>query len=242
MATIDSRTPMDTRMPPPPTTVEREEMRSAELMAGGSLVEAVGGVAGVVLAILGLVLTGFLPVYLAAIAVIAVGFAMACEGAAIAGRYSRLLRETGDTPAAEAELGGGMTAEFLGGIAGIVLGILALLQLVPMVLLPVAAIVFGAALLLGCGATARLNHLVVERFCGTTLHVLSRPIATEAVRAASGAQVLVGLGAIVLGILGLVPAFPTLTLALVAFLAAGASLLLSGAALSGKFLSLLRRW
>jgi hypothetical protein len=223
-----------------PTTTEREERRSAEVELGGSMAEAIAGVAGVVLAILTLV--GVFPSYLAAIAAIAIGAGLLFEGAAIAARYNTLLWETGETRRTEDELGGGMTAELFGGIAGVVLGILALLHLVPMVLLPVTAIVFGGALLIGCGATARLNRLVIER-AGTMFRGMSRRLAGEAVSAAAGAQVLVGLGAVVLGILGLVPDFPTLTLSAVAFLCVGASILLSGAALSGKFLNLLnRRW
>jgi hypothetical protein len=42
-----------------------------------------------------------------------------------------------------AELGGGMTAGFLAGATGIVLGILALIAIASVALLSVAAIVFG---------------------------------------------------------------------------------------------------
>jgi hypothetical protein len=130
-----------------------------------------------------------------------------------------------------------MSAQFLGGAAGIVLGILALLGMYPAVLLPVAAIVFGGTLLMACGTTARLNTLVIERH--TVGHEAARHIAGDMVSAASGVQALVGLAGIILGILGLVGMFPW-TLSLVAFLCVGGAVLLSGAAVSSKMLSMLR--
>ena len=84
-----------------------------------------------------------------------------------------------------------MTAEVLSGAAGIVLGILALLGIASMTLLSVAAIVFGAALLLGAGATASLNCLIVEHHYRA--HEVGRRVAGTMVSGATGAQVLVGL-------------------------------------------------
>ncbi len=220
------------RLPPP---VEREEEKSAEVVAGGSLTEAVAGVAAVVLAILGL--AGLFPVYMLAVATIAVGVALLFEGGAIAARYSRLLYETAGARFPTAELGGGMGVEILGGIAGIVLGILALLGLVSLTLASVAAIVFGATLLLSSGTTTRLNCLVIDGYgwADTT-----RRVAREAVLAAAGVQVLVGLAGGILGLLSLLGLY-SLDLALVAMLCLGASVLLTGAALSTRMLSILRR-
>jgi hypothetical protein len=179
MATVDTHTD---RLPTThePTPREREEERSAEVVAGGSMVEAIAGVAAVVLAILGL--AGLLPVYLLAIAAIAVGVALLFEGGAIAVRYSRLLTETVGSRLSSAELDGGMGVEVLGGIAGIVLGILALLGLVPLTLTAVAAIVFGGTLLLSSGTAARLNCLVID---GHGLPDTTRRVAREAVFAAA---------------------------------------------------------
>jgi hypothetical protein len=112
------------------------------LIAGGSMIEAVGGVGALALAILGL--AGILPLEFAAIAVICVGAALVFEGGAIGTRFSRLLSATGSGRLGAAELGGGMTAEFLGGAAGLVLGLLALLGVATGILIPVAAIVLGA--------------------------------------------------------------------------------------------------
>lgn len=216
------------------TPMEREEEWSAEVVAGGSMVEAIAGVAGVVLAILGL--AGMLPTYLLAIATIAVGVALLFEGGAIAMRYSRLLTETSGSRMTSAELGGGMGVEVLGGIAGIVLGILALLGLMSLTLTSVAAIVFGATLLLSSGTATRLNCLAID---GHGLPDMTRRVAREAVLAAASVQALVGLGGGILGLLALLGIFP-LMLTLVAMLCLGASVLLSGTAISGKMIGLLR--
>jgi hypothetical protein len=68
---------------------------------------------------------------------------------------------------------------------------------------------------------------------------LSQQIAREAVSAAAGMQMFVGLGSITLGILALVGLAP-LTLVLVAMLALGAAVLLSGAAIRSRMLPLFR--
>src|SRR5262249_45281906 len=158
------------------------------------------------------------------------------QGSAVASRFRHLIRETApyelDT---RTELGGGMGAEIIGGAAGVVLGILALVGLAPAVVLPIAVIVFGASLLLGSGATADLSTLSVgprhERFA---------QVARQATVAASGVQALIGVSAIVLGILALVGLDP-LALTLVALLVLGAGVLLSGSAVSTRMAALMRR-
>jgi hypothetical protein len=213
---------------------EPEREKSIKVVAGGSLTEALCGAATVVLAIIGL--AGTLPGYMASIATIAFGVALLAQGGAIAARWSRLLRETQphewDT---RTELGGGMGAEFLAGGAGVVLGILGLLGLYTATLIPIAVIVFGGALLLGSGATADLGSLYVP-----TTHERFANVARQMTLAASGAQMLVGVGAIVLGIIALVGVDPVVV-TLVALLVVGASVLLSGAAVSSRMAAVMRR-
>ncbi len=195
------------------------------VLTGGSIVEAVAGIATIVLAILALV--GVAPADLAPIATITVGVALLAEGGAIATRYSNLLAKAGGEYSST-ELGGGMSAELIGGAGGGILGLLALLHLQPMVLMPVAAIVFGAALLLGSGVTSRVSSMAIESAGDHTTHLIAR----EAVLAAAGAQALVGLASGALGIIALVGINP-LTLTLVALLALGSSILMSGTAIGG---------
>jgi len=211
--------------------VAGEAARSMEVVTGGSMMEAVDGIAAVILSIIGLL--GILPFLMAAIATIVTGVALLSEGGAIAARYSRLLREVVGGTMSSAEIGGGMTAEILGGIAAIVLGILALLHIAPWTLMACALIVIGASVLLSSGTTSRLSSLTL---LNSDIHESARRAAREAVVAAAGAGVLVGLAAIVLGILALI-GIEQVTLILVGFLAIGVSLLLSGAAISGKMMA-----
>ena len=57
---------------------EREQRQSAKVVAGGSIIEAIAGLAAVALSIIAL--AGVLPGYLAAIATIAVGVALLAQG------------------------------------------------------------------------------------------------------------------------------------------------------------------
>jgi hypothetical protein len=213
---------------------EEEERRSAKLVAGGSLTEAIAGIAAAALAIIGL--AGTLPIELAAVATIAVGVALLAQGGAVAARWSRLVHETqGYEWDPRTELGSGMSAEILGGAAGVVLGILALIGLAPLVLIAVALLVFGGALLVGSGTTVDLGSMRAGNLPGRFAHTTR-----EASLAASGTQMLVGVGVIVLGILALVGTDPA-TLALVGLLALGASILFSGSAVTSRMYGILHR-
>lgn len=206
------------------TMASHESM--AKTVATGSGVEAVAGGAALVLAILGL--AGLLPMVLASIAVIAAGAAFLFDGAAVAARHRRLALEAGG---GEAEIETGMSTEIIGGLAGIALGILALIGIETVALLAISAIVFGGTLLFGSPAVYRAsraepgNQIVDE-------------MARQTTAGAAGAQALVGIGAVTLGILALVGIMPQ-TLVLVAVLCIGGAALLSGGALTSKMVSLL---
>ena len=207
------------------------------MVAGGSLNEAIGGAAAVVLSIVGL--AGIMPIWMAAISAIAIGAALMVRGITLTLRYYSLLDESGADSADAAALGGGIGSEVLGGAAGVVLGILALLNIQPLIMLPVDAIVLGGTLLLGCGSNCRLNHLVVEHWHSTS-NITSRRIASDLMAAANTAQAFVGAAVIVLGIVALLNPF-NLTLCLIAFLAAGTSILLSGGTISSRMMTMLMR-
>lgn len=208
------------------TREERE--KTAEAVFGGTTAEAIVGLGAVVLAIIGL--ANMWPGYMASIATIAVGAALLFSGGAIAARYSHLAEEVGAKG-----IGGGLSGEILGGAAGIALGILALIGIMPATLTPVAVIVLGATLLIGSAATARLRYLSSLR-----MSERARNVTREAVEAASGTEVLVGIGAVVLGILALLGYMPR-TLVLVGLLALGAAVLFSGSAVSSRMAAIFRR-
>ena len=212
----------------------RDAKQTAKVVAGGSITEALAGLAAAALAILGL--TGVLPGYFAAIAVIAVGVALLAQGGAVAARWSRIMAETPDYDLdARGDLSSGITGEILGGATGVILGILALVGVAPPILIPVALLAFGGAMLVGTGATVDLGAM--RDPSGTTR--LDRGT-RELTVAASGTQMLIGIAAIVLGILALIGIDP-LTLSLVGLLATGASILFSGSAVSSRMLNVLRR-
>ena len=210
------------------------ERRVGVLEGSGTFVEGVGGAATVVLSILGL--TGVMPLELAAIAAIAFGVALVAEGGTIASRFSRLLARSGGSEVDVADLGGGMSAEFLGGATGALLGLLAVLHIAPMHLVPIAVVIFGGALLLGNGATAQASELALGAASKPEAHAVAR----EAMLAAASSQVLVAMGAIALGIIAIVGIHPA-TLTLAALLALGASVVLTGTAIGGTMLAVVRR-
>lgn len=126
----------------------------ARIEAGGSIAEAVGGIAVGVLAIISLAETTPSAV-LTSIATIVLGVVLLAEGGTIAAEFSRLIGirvESGPEGSLEA---GGLTLELFAGIALVVLGILALIGVATEVLIACAVIVAGAALILQIGAAAR---------------------------------------------------------------------------------------
>jgi hypothetical protein len=213
-------------------TVTREHGRRflSELTAG-STSEAIAGAGAAVLAIIGL--AHMVPFYMMAIGVIVLGVAFMCESGVVMAEFAERLRGGTTFPAEKIEVGGGISAEMLGGLAGVVLGVLALIGLVPQILCSVAVLVFGGCMLVGAAATARAREMAP---IGESR---SFEIGREATMAASGAEGLVGLAAIVLGILSIcgIAAQP---LTLIGILVLGAGLLLSGSAMSTQWLSGIR--
>jgi hypothetical protein len=133
-----------------------------------------------------------------------------------------------------------MSAAILGGAASIVLGILALVGVVPLTMLACAAIVGGATLVLAAGTTSRLASY--RYGAAARLDDTQRQLLRESVSASAGADVLAGLGGIVLGILALAnvgPVHVMLTLSIVAALALGAALFLTGTTVGARMAALL---
>jgi hypothetical protein len=212
-----------------------EERLSAELIFGGALAETITGASVVVITIIGL--SGFMPGVMLSIATIGLGLSFLFEGGAVASRLSNLLAEVTKGRVDIAELGGGLSAEFIAGFGGVALGILSLAGVASTILMPIAAIAFGIALVMGSGVKARVNHLSISN---RNEPKLVRQIAREALMAASGVEILVGMAAIALGILSVIGIYP-IELSFVAVLAVGGMVLFSGTALGGRMLSLFRR-
>ncbi|HUJ60997.1 MAG TPA: hypothetical protein VLX92_20980 [Kofleriaceae bacterium] len=230
-----------TLYPPPidPDDFERERVvrpstrQDHVAIASGSSLEAIGGAIAIVLSIIGIAST-FTAMWMAGIATIAIGVGLVALGASFAARRlaarrrqdEAIQRELDQT--VDIELVGGMGTELFGGLVGIVLGILALARVDPLLLLPIAAIVFGGALLLGGPTQPEL-----ERFAPADVRY--RRLTHEAIHASGGVMAMVGVAAAVLGILALLGVGPQLILSLVALLCVGASLVMGGSALTARF-------
>lgn len=196
-----------------------------ETAAYGGLVDAIGGLATVVLAIVGL--AGVREDILAPIAVIVFGAALLIQGGAMVSDYAQISLPVGVS--ADQFGVGGLSALFLVGAAGIVLGVLALVGIAAMTLTSAAVIAFGGALLLSSNSVRQLYTLrsAVMRTQGASSFV-----AGEMASGSAGVQLLAGLTAIILGILAITGIYPA-TLVMSALIVLGATIVLSGSTLSG---------
>jgi hypothetical protein len=222
------------RQPQQPYEEAPKARETAKVAAGGSVAGAIAGLGALVLCILGLL--GMYPLFLLSIAVIAAGVAFCFEGAALYGHLYAISRQRWGARDVS-DVGGNMSAEFVSGIAGIVLGILALIGFSPLILISIAAIVLGTGLVIGSSMSARLSAL------SATYDTDAEPwneIVRESSNSGAGSHVLIGLGAITLGIIALTGLIP-LTLSLIAFLSLGFAGLVGGTALGGRMVKIFHR-
>jgi hypothetical protein len=214
--------------------VMTEERRMARMVESGSTAEALGGIAAVVLAIVGL--AHISAEHMMAIAAIVMGVAFLVESGMVAAEFKDIVAHFEGGPSSE--FGGGLGAEAVTGVLATVLGILALLEVSPATLMSIAAITLGAGLILSSGVTSRLKSLKIQ-VAQAAEPTGAVAMVDEAVSAASVVQIIVGVGVIILGVLALI-GLGTLVLNLVSMLAVGGSMLLTGGAVFGKMWSLLR--
>lgn len=205
------------------------QKQTMEAMAGGNMAEAIAGAGAVVLTILALL--NVLPMILLSIAVIAGGAGMMFQGSTIAGEYSNLLSSQDTGELHNLNIQSGLSIEALTGAAGIALGILSLLGLIPALLTAISAIVLGCGLAISSKSISRLNKLKIMHSGASES---ARHIAHGAVDTASTSHVFIGIGAVVLGILTIVGLSHILTV--IGVLAVGAATLLSGMAIGGEAL------
>ncbi len=201
-------------------------------VAAGGLVDAIGGVATAVLAICGLV--DINPPMMASIATIVFGVALLLQGSASVADLRQITRAIGHSPGVEP--GGNVAAVLLVGVAGIVLGILSLLTIDTGVLIPVAIIAYGAGMILGSSSIPQLHALRRVRNPGQRGGDGLESLVSELASMSAVSQSLAGLAAVVLGILVLAGLnYPALIL--VALLELGATLVITGGALTATILS-----
>ena len=225
-------------------SITRDIATHDNAVAYGGLIDAIGGVATIVLVICGLV--GIAPPMMVAIATIVFGVALLIQGGAMLSEYTQVVFPGGVRASSVEQMGGNSLAlVFLVGAGGIVLGVLSLLGISAAVLTPVAVIGYGTALLLSSNAVWRLYVLrrasaQMETVVGQSQYVGAEMLASEMASGSAGIQALAGLAAIVLGILALAGNTADLTLNLVALLALGSTIVLTGSTLSATVLSFMR--
>lgn len=212
-------------------TMTQQQKIALETISSGTATEAIGGAAAIVLTILGL--SDIAPIYMLSIATMAVGVGLLFQGSAIAAEYSDLISQAGGEELHNMNLGGGLSIEITAGGIGIGLGVLSLVFVVPQILTPIASIVLGCGVALSSRSISRLNNV---KILTSEANETAQKIAREAINAASGAQIIVGLGAVTLGILSLTGVSPRM-LTMIALLGLGFSTLFSGLSTSGKALS-----
>ncbi len=201
----------------------------------GGLADAIGGVATIVLAIIAL--AGVHPVILLSIAVIVFGATLLIQGGTLVSEYESIMFPVGATGVSPEQLGvGGLATLFLVGVAGIVLGILALLGIVAETLTAVSVIAFGASLLLSSNSVRQLSML--QTTSGAPRAGAER-LAGEMATGSASIQMLAGLAAIVLGILA-VAGVNQNVLMLSALIVLGGSIILTGSALTGLIIGFMR--
>lgn len=216
------------------SAIERTQFANLNGKAIGAYAEALGGFAAIVLTILGLGRVA--PLFLVAIATIAVGTAIIVQSLNLIEEFARMLGRSEQVT----ELGGVSTWSLglLAGVAGVVLGILALLNVASIELVAIAAISYGGAALLSSASTSRIGRARVEAFSDNPI---TRRLAGDVVTSSAASQALSGLAAIILGILALA-GFSPVVLVLIALLTLGAIILLNGAALGGAVLAVVGRF
>ncbi|MFP4144737.1 MAG: hypothetical protein ACLFV3_06300 [Phycisphaeraceae bacterium] len=210
----------------------RAERQTSLTVASGSFAEAVCGLAGLVLTTIGL--AAVLPGFMATIATIVLGVGLTARGGSLAGRMRQLREELDAGTLGYASVGSGAGLQVLAGLAGIVLGAIALVGIIPAILVPVSIIAFGGALWLSSVSHARLGMLGL-----TSRDEHLEFAAREAMVSFAGLDVYLGIAAVILGILALT-GLNVLVLSLIGLTAVAAATMAGGSVLGARMVSILR--
>lgn len=203
----------------------------------GTIAEAAGSIAVIVLSIIGLAQTTT-SVTIVAVTAIVLGAALLAEGGALAGEFARLSLLSGDSGADS--IVSGMSLQVASGGITLVLGILALLGVSAATLTAAAVIVVGAAMMLTASTIPQLRQLRSMTSGGSEIVQM---IGRTSMSGMAGAQFLAGVAAIVLGILALSSTATETgrTLIMVGFLVVGGAMTIGVTAMSGNFLRFFTR-
>jgi hypothetical protein len=192
--------------------------------------KTLGGLALIVLGILAL--TGIYPALLNSIDAIVAGVTVVFMSLTLMREFNEALSFSGPE-LASSEAAGGMGAGTLAGIAGIILGILAILDIARPYLMAVALIVFGAAVFIDfvMSSQVRALRMTTSGTAGSSRAALPAAASMEL------ASLLIGVALVTLGIIALTGVRSELLIA-VAFLSFGGYLFLKGTAGVGQIFTL----
>jgi hypothetical protein len=204
----------------------------------GTIAEAAGSIAVIVLSIIGLAQTTTSATIVAVTAIV-LGAALLAEGGALAGEFARLSLLSGESASADSIVSG-MSLQVASGAIVLVLGILALLGVSAATLTAAAVIVVGAAMMLTASTIPQLRQLRSITSGGSEIVQM---IGRTSMSGMAGAQFLAGVAAIVLGILALSSTAVETgrTLVMVGFLVVGGAMTIGVTAMSGNFLRFFTR-
>jgi len=196
------------------------------------MVEAFGGAIAIVLTIISF--WHLASTYLMSFATIALGIGILLQGTSVAYEYSDLDKLVGEEKFKNFNLGTGLSFEIFAGGIVFAIGILVLGFAPTNVLIPVASIILGIAIILSSRTLLKVNDFkIFTTESGMPIDSLAR----ETIDAAFGIQIIIGMAAVTLGILGL-DGISTLLLTTIAILSLGFSILLNGLAISGRLSSI----
>ncbi len=212
-----------------------EMVAERQVLGGRTMSQGIFGIVAVILGIVGLAIAAAhpaVPMYLDAIAAIALGVSLIVVGTAFAAAYGRLLARAEGAAAMGGQMMGTTVGMFLGS-AVIILGILALLGVASTILIPIQVIVIGAGLILNSAASVRLANLEVDMAVERTM---AQRIGEELVFATASVRAIAGVAVGILGILALVGSAYAMVLTLAAMIVGGAALLLNSTSLSSRMI------
>jgi len=215
------------------STITSSEHTFQEAATYGGIVDAIGGIVTVILAIIAL--SGVNQPVLGAIATIVFGAALLIQGGTMLTEYTKMTAPPGMSGMVEEFTGGGgLSALFLVGSAGIVLGVLSLIGIASDMLVAAAVIAFGGALLLSSNSVWHLYRAKQSfgRYGSARMVSGAEFLASEMASGSAVLQCLAGVAAIVLGILA-VTGVHSNVLTLVGLLVLGATVLMTGSTLTG---------
>lgn len=218
-------------------TTETERVTLAGEGEAGGVPLSVGTMAaGLALVVLGiLALDKIEPTLLVSISVIVGGVLLVAESAYLTQQLARALASKPGHNLKASELASALNAGVIGGITGMVLGILAILGVVPETLVAIAVIVFGAAVLFEFAARSQVRAL---RMTTGETPEQSAKLALAAAFSTGTAATFTGVSLITLGILALAGVASGVLVA-VALLGLGAEVLLEASGAVGLVANLM---